>query len=100
MSTHDPWLEHMERQKGVCDPLDMDEPDADEPTQIERLSRPKCDVIGPRERLEQLCSSAMSVYHISLCCRIKERIGHGEPLDVLLRDEWARRRFKLVPRQL
>ena len=100
MSIYDPWLEHMERQKGVCDPLDMDEPDADEPTQSERLSRPKYAILTPAERLEQLCASAMSVYHISLCSRIEERIGPGEPLETLLRDEWARRRFKLAPRQL
>jgi hypothetical protein len=66
MFESDPFIAHMERQKGVCDPLDMDEPDADEPTQAERLASPKCALLTAEDRLQQLLASAYEQYRRNL----------------------------------
>ena len=45
-------------------------------------------------------SVAASYYHTNLVSLISERIGEGEPLDVLLRDTYMREKLNLKPRKL
>jgi len=64
MSERDPFLVSMEERCQVNDPLDMDEPDADEPTQAQRLAYPKCTLLTSEDRLQQLLASAYAQYLI------------------------------------
>ena len=50
---------------------------------------------------EQTIRSAVSTYyHTNLVSLIEERIGDGEPLDVLLADTYHREKLNLEPRKL
>jgi hypothetical protein len=83
MSEYDPFLAYMEERCQVNDPLDMDEPDNDS------------------DRFEQTIRSVASAYyHCHIVQEIANRIGPGEPLDVILRDASLRSTFHLKPRQL
>ena len=74
----DAFLEHMENRSACCD---YDEPQSD--------------------AFEQTVRSAVaSFYHTNLVTLIRERVGEGEPLDILLNDSFYREKFNLKPRQL
>ena len=80
--SYDPFLVHMENRSGCCE---FDEPDP----------------LDTDSNLEQTIRSAVSTfYHTNLCSLISERIGDGEPLDVLLRDTYMREKLNLTPRKL
>jgi len=52
-------------------------------------------------RLEQTVRSAVATfYHTNLVNQIRERIGDGEPLDMLLRDTYYREKFRMAARKL
>jgi hypothetical protein len=53
------------------------------------------------ERMSQLvASAAASFYHTNLVNLIQERVGDGEPLDMLLRDTYYREKFRMAARKL
>lgn len=53
------------------------------------------------ERVAQVvASAASSFYHTNLVSLIRERVGEGEPLDILLNDSFYREKFNLKARQL
>jgi hypothetical protein len=53
------------------------------------------------ERIEQLCKSAASAYyHTHLSQHIQNELGEGDPLQLLMRDEFYRRKFRLASRSL
>ena len=80
--SRDLWLEHMENRCGCVDELECDEAEAD-------------------ARLEQTVRSAVATfYHTNLVNQIHERIGDGEPLDMLLRDAYYREKFRMAARKL
>ena len=52
-------------------------------------------------RIEQTVrSAAATFYHTNLVNQIRERIGDGEPLDMLLRDTYYREKFRMAARKL
>ena len=76
--SRDLWLEHMENRCDCGDTLDEDD-----------------------STFEQTVRSAVaSFYHTNLVSLIHERVGEGEPLDILLNDSFYREKFNLKPRQL
>jgi hypothetical protein len=87
---------------------DYENPDAtqildveDEPTQVERLAFPKCAILTPEERLEQtIRSAALTYYHIHVSQQVSAQLGEGDPFQLLLRDEFYRRKFRLHYRTL
>ena len=54
------------------------------------------------EMIEELTTSLVrkNLYHAALCTLIRECLGEGNPLDVLLRDAFMRHKFNLAPRAL
>jgi hypothetical protein len=76
------------------------ESERDELSNEEMLARPKCELIGPSERVAQLvASAAASYYHTNLTAKVSERIGSGDPLDQLLADSFYRVKFNMKARQ-
>lgn len=72
----------------------------DELSNEEMLSRGKCEIIGPSERVAQIvASAAASFYHTNLVAQIESRIGPGDPMDQLLADSFYREKFNLKARQ-
>ena len=93
----DMFEDSMEFRVGLREP----QPDEEELTQAERLEIPKCALASPEERIEQLCKTTSAwFYHHSLAARINIELGDGDPLQLLLRDEFYRREWRLSTRAL
>lgn len=68
------------------------------------LDGPRSLAVAPErdsDNFEQAVRSATaSYYHTNLVALIHERVGEGEPLDILLHDSHYREKFGLKARQL
>jgi hypothetical protein len=65
---------------------------------IEDMERAK--QCGKPRTLRGVRGTRDPLFHAELCLMIRELIGEGDALDLLLRDEFMRRKFKLHARAI